>query len=129
MSGQDTGWASGFTGPLLTATAPGRKRDDREPARSCFLPAERMVTRGTVLIAEHGYLTAILTMPLRTLVTQPGHARNNLMSVSDWPGRRTAARLAAAPDTGPAARRVLLAAAAGPGDRGHARVRIAGGAR
>jgi hypothetical protein len=65
MSGQDTGWASGFAGPLLTATTPGR---------------------------------------------------------------RTASRLAAAPDTGPAARRLLLAAEATPGDRGHARVRIGGGA-
>ncbi len=128
MSGQDTGWAPGFTGPQLTATTPGRKRDDRKPALYCLLPVERMVTRGTVLIAKHGYLTATLTMSLRTLVTQPSHARNILMSVSDWPGRRTAARLAAAPDTGPAARRLLLAAAAAPGDRGHARVRIAGAA-
>ena len=68
MTDQDTDWAAGFTGPLLTATTPGRKRDDREPA------------------------------------------------------------LAAAPNTGPAARRLLLAAAATPGDRGHARVRIGGGA-
>jgi hypothetical protein len=80
--------------------------------------------RRSVLIAENGNLTASLAMSLRTLVTQSSHAGTNLMSDCDRPGHHTAARLAAARDTGPAALRLLLAAAS-PG----ARVRIGGGAR
>jgi hypothetical protein len=58
---------------------------------------------------------------LRTLVTQSSHARNNLMSVYDWPGRRTAAGFAVAPDTGPAGYR-LPPAAVSLGDLGRSRV-------
>jgi len=45
------------------------------------------------------------------------------MSFCDWPCPRTAdTGPAAAPDTGPAARRLLLDAVS-PGNRGHSRVR------
>ena len=57
-------------------------------------------------------------MPLRTLVTQSCHAGNNLMSVYGWPGC-SAARFAAAPDTGHAGYGLLGALLAGVrlGDR------------
>ena len=56
-------------------------------------------------------------------MTQSSQARNNPMSFHDWPpGRPADTGLAAAPDTGPAARRLLLGAV-NAGDRGHARVR------
>ena len=61
-------------------------------------------------------------MSLRTLVTQSSHARNNLVSVYDWPCHRTATVPAAAPDSGGAARRLLLAAVS-PGDRVRSRLR------
>jgi len=61
-------------------------------------------------------------LSLRTLVTQSSQARNNPMSFHDWPHARTPdTGLAAAPDTGPAAR--LLLGAVDPVDHGHARVR------
>jgi hypothetical protein len=67
-------------------------------------------------------------LSLRTLVTESSQARNNPMSFHDRPhGRTPDTGLAAAPDTGPAARRLPLGAV-NPVDRGHARVR-AGDAR
>jgi hypothetical protein len=63
-------------------------------------------------------------LSLRTLVTQSSQARNNPMSFHDWPhGRTPDTGLAAAPDTGSAARRLVIDAV-NPIDRGHARVRV-----
>ena len=62
-------------------------------------------------------------LSLRTLVTQSSQARNNPMSFHDrLCGRTPDTGLAAAPDTGPAARRLVIDAV-NPIDRGHARVR------